>query len=111
MPRTIDTTSVDSLVAYVTGRTPHGTVIDITADVVKFALPLTGVKPLSGDYHVATVDPTPVFVDSTGVKTFAVTLTVGPGAVVYTAGVYDHWVQVIDNPTQPAQKIDVVTFT
>jgi len=71
--------------------------VDPTADNVQMAFPLTGVAPVSGDWKSATWETD----SSTDPATYYARCLVGPGVggvVSLTAGLYDVFVKVSDNP-------------
>lgn len=81
--------------------------VDPTGDVVQLALPTHDTVPVTGDWktgvwRTATIN---------GVTTRYAGLLVGPGANVYTAGVYDLWVKITDSPEVPVTQAGQVRFT
>lgn len=72
-----------------------------TGDVVQFAFPAVGVNPVtwySGSWETDT--------DTLGTTIYVARCNVGPsGTVALSAGTYDVWVKVTDNPEVPVVKV------
>jgi len=81
--------------------TANGSVVNVSADIVTMAFPVTGVAPVIGDWKSSSWET-----DATHTPaTYYARCLVGPaGTVVLTAGTYDVWVKVTDNPEIPARK-------
>lgn len=81
--------------------TENGTPEDPSGDLVVMAFPVSGVAPVSGDWKSAgwETDAT------TTPDTYYARCLVGPsGTVTLSAGTFDVWVKVTDNPEVPALK-------
>lgn len=76
-----------------------GSVVDLSADVVQMAFPVSEVAPVSGDWKAAAWET-----DTTSVPPrYLARCLVGPGGTVtLTAGLYDIWVKVTHSPEIPA---------
>jgi hypothetical protein len=76
-----------------------GIAIDPTSDTVALAFPVEGVAPSQWEPGTWETDATTV------PTTYLVRVLVGPsGDVELTAGLYDVWVRISDNPEIPARK-------
>ena len=83
--------------------TQSGVPVNMTGDSVQMAFPLHRVAPASGDWTPSTWET-----DATVTpNVYYARCLVGPGGtVVLTAGLYDCWIKVTDNPEIPAEKVD-----
>lgn len=80
--------------------TSSGVAVDPTNDAAFIAFPLEGVSPVSGDWKSASWE-----IDSSQTPvTNYVRALVGSGGVALSAGTYDCWVKVSDNPEVPVKK-------
>jgi len=78
------------------GAVEDGVILDPTVDSLQMAFPLTGVKPIAGDWKSATWETD----TSTTPVTYYARALVGPtGVVTLTAGtLYDVYVKITDSP-------------
>lgn len=93
---TVDTSYLECVVKAVDAAT--GLPADLSGDLVEYAFPAVGAKPVVGDWRAAVwTGP-----DLAG-------LLLGPtGGTVLAVGSYDWWVRVTDSPEVPARKVDEV---
>lgn len=77
-----------------------GVDIDVTVDPVEFALTPHRVAPATSDWNVGAWE-------TDGSITLA-RILVGPSAVPLTAGRYDVWIRISDNPEVPVRRIDTI---
>lgn len=82
--------------------TKNGTAINPTSDVIQFAFPVAGAAPISGDWKTGSWE---TVVDNLNVTHFYARCLIGPGGgavIALTAGRYDIWIKIFDNPETPA---------
>lgn len=85
----------------VTATDYDGAAIDLSGDTVRLAFVAVGTEPGDADWHNATwVSP----------SVAGVLVGADPGIPV-DVGVHDVWIQVLDTPEHPAQKVDVLRIT
>lgn len=84
-----------------------GVPVNVTVDVVQFAFMSNppSAKPGVSDWHGASWD-------TVAPAEYVAQCLVGPGAggVVLSAGVYDVWVKVVDNPEIPTQNTGLLSI-
>lgn len=81
--------------------TKDGLAVDPTGNTVQMAFPLAGAAPVAGDWKSASWETDA----TTSPDTYYARCLVGPsGTVALTAGTYDVWVKVTDNPEIPVMK-------
>jgi hypothetical protein len=80
----------------------NGVAYDPHNDAVVMAFPVRGVNPVSGDWKAASWE-------SDGAGGWRARCLVGPGgAVQLSAGSYDAWVKITDNPEVPVRRVGVL---
>lgn len=75
----------------------NGVAVDLTADVVQFAFPVSGVAPVDSDWKAGSWQTT------TQDGVYFACLLVGPAAALaLPANTYDIWIKLFDSPAVPA---------